>query len=649
MRVNPLLIIIVTILLICPSVCLQSDSDAMFGPGFQLDMVCPTGTEGITLKNNTPVEQDLDGWSLSDGEGKITFIKSIAVKAWGRISIMSQTPSDNMHLERIILYDDTRVTVEDFSLNDNGDDIYLMDPDGDVVDSFYYGDCTPDGMEPFPKIPKGKVAQRNRGYDYLGEDDKWILMSPGRTMYHICRTYTDCDVTPFSFPESDGEEILSCIQDAEEIIRISMYTFDNTKIASALKHALDRGVEVRILMEGQPAGGIDNNEVQTLTSLWKSGADIKMIASKDSYKRYQYVHTKYAIIDNDTTVITSENWTNSAFKDNRGWGVTIMNEECAEYLSSIFDLDFKDMGDLTDFRNLYPTALPLLMEPYEPKEYDIQSYKADVSPVLCPDYSRSTLKEFIRSSTYRMYSQQLNVQYSWIEEEDNPLQWMRELGRSGVNTRILVDVTYDSPNDKDCKDGYGLFNEYMYDDSVEVRYETSKSFGLAHNKGMVSDDRVWIGSMNWTDNSIDENRELSVIIDSDDITEFFLKRFLSDWGTEYHGTNTLNVDIIEKGNGQYLLDASGSDVMFGSAFYWDLDCNGEYERSGIEAGWKFYNDTHCILKAVDPEGRIMTYEFDVAVNEKIEEKKEFVLEGPVKYVPLVLLIGGIVMVRRLIK
>ena len=52
---------------------------------------------------------------------------------------------------------------------------------------------------------------------------------------------------------------------------------------------------------------------------------------------------------------------------------------------------------------------------------------------------------------------------------------------------------------------------------------------------------------------------------------------------------------------------------------------------------------------MDPEGRIMTYEFDVAVNEKIEEKKEFVLEGPVKYVPLVLLIGGIVMVRRLIK
>ena len=85
---------------------------------------------------------------------------------------------------------------------------------------------------------------------------------------------------------------------------------------------------------------------------------------------------------------------------------------------------------------------------------------------------------------------------------------------------------------------------------MEVRYETSKSFGLAHNKGMVSDDRVWIGSMNWTDNSIDENRELSVIIDSEDITEFFLKRFLSDWGTEYHGTNTLNVDIIEKGNGQ---------------------------------------------------------------------------------------------------
>ncbi len=642
MRVNPTLVFLFFLILI-PFI--ASDSDGRV----ELDMVCPIGSEGFTIISYDPDGTDLKGWSVSDGEGTISFTESILLNPMESITVMSQTPSDWMHLESYVLYGESGVVNDGFNLNDKGDEIYLQDPNGNLIESFCYGDSK--DPDPFQKITKGHVAQKNHMYEYDDYEDLWILHVPGRTQYHLMRTFEDCEVIPFSFPESNGEEILAHIQDAKESIRISVYTFDNKDVASAIKFALDNGVKVQLLLEGSPAGGIDSDEIRVLTSLWKSGAEIKFICSTDSYKRYQYVHSKYAIIDDDITIITSENWTDSAFSGNRGWGTVIRNEECASYLKRIFDSDFTDKGDLDDFRDMYPTSIPYALKQYIPTEYEFNSYIADVSPVICPDYSFKTLKRFILSTTERIYSQQLNVQFGWTESDDNPLQWMRELGSKGMDARLLVDVTYDSPYDKEYEDGYGLYTMYQYDPDIDLRYFVSDIPGLMHNKGMIVDDKVWIGSMNWTDNSIRSNREMSVIIHSKEVSDMFAELFLDDWGVEFDGTIDIRIDITDIEFGEYVtLDASDSSVPFGSEYSWNLDDDDEIERTGQTVEWKFYEDTDCTLIITDVEGNVYTKGFHISLKEEILPTNDpddgFALKGPLKYIPMILLIGGILIIRR---
>ena len=642
MRVNPTLLLFLLLALL-PLI--ASDCDGTI----ELDMVCPTDTEGFTIINTGPTTVDLKGWSISDGEGRITFTETLELEIGECLNIMSQTPSDWMHLDTFVIYGEHGIVSDRFNLNDKGDEIYVMDSKGDIAYSFSYGDSPT--SDPFQRIPKGHVALRNHAYGYPGETEEWILHVPGRTLYHFQRTYEDCEVIPFSFPESDGKEILAQIQDAQDVIRISMYTFDNKDVSSALKDALDRGVDVRMLIEGQPAGGIDTDEISVLTTLWKSGADIRMICSDGSYKRYQYVHSKYAVIDDDVTIITSENWTDSAFSGNRGWGACIIDEDCASYISDIFDSDFCDKGDLIPFRERYATSLPYILDRYTPIDTEFTTYTADISPVICPDYSFKSIRNLIMSAKERVYSQQLNVQFSWTEGGDNPLQWMIELGSEGIDSRLLVDVTYDSPYDTDNDDGYGLYTLYRNDPNIDVRYFQSYISGLMHNKGIIVDDRVWIGSMNWTDNSIQSNREMSVIIHSKEISDMYTKLFLEDWGIEFDGEVDLIINIPEVSYGKTVtLDASGSSVPFGSTFSWDLDDDDDVERSGTIAEWKFYKDTECTLTVMDPEGNVHTKDFQITFDgdgANIYDDEGFVLEGPVKYIPLIAIVLGIIGIRRL--
>ena len=288
---------------------------------------------------------------------------------------------------------------------------------------------------------------------------------------------------------------------------------------------------------------------------------------------------------------------------------------------------------------------------YVPVVQGFESYVADVSPVICPDYSFKTLKRFITSATERVYSQQLNVQFDWTGSVDNPLQWMRELGSKGIDSRLLVDVTYASPYDKEYEDGYGLYTMYQHDPDIELRYFLSDISGLMHNKGIIVDDKVWIGSMNWTDNSIWSNREMSVIIHSKEISDMFTGLFLDDWGTEFDGTIDIKVNTSKVEYGEYVtLDASDSSVPFGSEFSWNLDNDEGIERTGHRVEWKFYEDTDCTLIVTDMDGNVYTKEFHISLKEEVLSDDDpddgFALKGPLKYIPLILLIAGVLVLRR---
>ncbi len=621
----------------------------------EFSMVSPSGVEGFTLFNHTLDPVDLRDYYVTDGEGRVEFKDSIVVKPMDWITIMRSEPEAWMGIGSYHLFGHDGISVDKkFTLADGGDDLYLM-KGTETLDSFAWGSVYDSGWQGdgFSKIPKKSLAYMDAymiGWSIVTE---WKIHVPGSTLYHYPSTSKGAQVIPFSFPESDGGEIISALQSAQSEVCISIYTISHPRIISVLSYLCGKGISVRILVEGSPVGGIPTDEIQFLAALQKKGADIHIIKSADGYKRYQYVHSKYAVIDDSKSVITSENWMESSFSSNRGWGCIIDDGDLARTLKNMFTSDFDITKlDIMGFRELYPTAISKNIDGFTPTEEVFLSFRADVTPVIAPDYSEDLLYSFLNGASDRLYSQQLYVEYDWTRGGENPLTIMRDAGMRGVDSRVLVDVTYNDPLDTDYKDGYGIYTFFEDDPYLKVKYENSTKFGMAHNKGIVCDDRVWIGSMNWTENSINANREVSVIIDSKEIADMYASLFTEDWDGSYHDKMILNVNVPDAEYGkELLLDASHSVVPTGCTFEWDLDGDGESERKGRTASWRFYRDTECTLKVIDREGNVETYSFVVKMPEAEQEGTEGndggFLDSPLKYLPLILICAIIIVVKRI--
>ena len=73
--------------------------------------------------------------------------------------------------------------------------------------------------------------------------------------------------------------------------------------------AKERGVDVHVRSEGGPVGGISPEEKSLIWNINQSGIPVfSMASSKTLHAPYRYDHAKYAVIDGNGLLITSENF-----------------------------------------------------------------------------------------------------------------------------------------------------------------------------------------------------------------------------------------------------------------------------------------------------------------------------------------------------
>ena len=264
----------------------------------------------------------------------------------------------------------------------------------------------------------------------------------------------------FVEPGDGRAPILDEIDAATSSIDLEIYIVTDNAILQALEEAAQRGVNVRVILEQHPFGG-DGRQPEIFDRLTRAG-----IAVRWGNPVFTFTHIKTMVIDRAIALIMNQNLTFTSFTQNREFGVVTTHPEAVRTATAIFEADWT--------RGPEPDPAPL---------------------VVSPTNARVQLLDVIRGAT-----SSLDV-YAEVLSDREVLGALGEAAKRGVQVRLIVTPSPDNANARAA----------LAEAGVQVRL--AKALYI-HAKLIVADNgRAFVGSQNISATSLDQNRELGIIID----------------------------------------------------------------------------------------------------------------------------------------
>ena len=392
----------------------------------------------------------------------------------------------------------------------------------------------------FPLSASGdRIALRRNGtavavvdYDRAPEGHRWRAEwgewhPRGYEPRSAVRT-ANATVTPFVLPDSPGMPVAP-LRGAEDRLFVAGYTLGSERVADLLVAAADRGVEVRVLVEGSPVGGFSVRSARLLDRVVAAGVEVRVL--NDDPERFRFHHAKYAVAD-DRAVVLTENWKPSGTggRTNRGWGVVTgtprsatPERTAADDLAALFRADAAapDTRSWASFRadtefheggtanGSYPTRF----EPPAPTT-------ADVELLTAPGNSADRLVARIDAADDRVLA--------LVPRTGGPnnrlVRALRRAADRGVDVHLLLSgAWYDREENR-------ALVEALADESVSVAVaEPRGRYGKVHAKGVIVDDTAIVGSLNWNAGAATENREVLLAVEDEAVADFYARAYAADW------------------------------------------------------------------------------------------------------------------------
>ena len=283
-------------------------------------------------------------------------------------------------------------------------------------------------------------------------------------------------------PETGSSIIVKAIDSAKNSVRLKMYLFTSDAVRDALIAAAKRGVDVRILMELNPYGGTTTN-VDLFNAV--KGTPVKM---KWSSFDFRFTHEKSLVIDDQIAFIMTHNITSSSFNANREYGVIVSRAEDVAEIVKVYEADWE--------------KIPI----------DLKNPRLVWSPIN----ARQKWIELIDSAKISIEIEQ----NEWIAPEI--VNRVVEAAKRGVKVRAIF-----SPRDPLSEDDAEPYREQVRQAGGQVKYIDDP---YIHAKMFLVDgQRAFVGSVNVSDNSLQNNRELGIIFDQSDAVQLIRQTFEKDW------------------------------------------------------------------------------------------------------------------------
>jgi phosphatidylserine/phosphatidylglycerophosphate/cardiolipin synthase-like enzyme len=454
------------------------------------------GDRGEFVVLDVPSDTRLDGLSLADGEDRAS-LPNRTVE--GRV-ILTADPGaiPNDTTGRVL-------AVEGFPSLANGGERLLLQRGNRTLAVVRYVDA-----------PEAEIRQWPGGWRPLGATDFPVRHTGGGT------------ATAFVLPDAPGVPV-ETVADADERVLLGGYTFTDERVRRALIAAERRGVEVRVLVDGAPVGGLPRSMAEELDRLADAGVEVRVVGGP--HARYDFHHAKYAVVD-ETALVLTENWkpAGTGGRSSRGWGVRLADEGTAGALAATFRADFagRDARPWPAFRRgrrfgsgdrsnaSYPTR-------FDPERVDVRN----VSVLVAPDNAERGVSERIRGA-----DESVSVVQVSLGGPDGPFTTeLLRAARRGVEVRVLLSGAWYVREENRRLAGVLNDRASARDLPLAVRLaDPDGRFRKVHAKGAVVDrETVLMGSLNWNAHAARENREVVLALGGPEVADYYGRVFEADW------------------------------------------------------------------------------------------------------------------------
>ncbi len=312
------------------------------------------GDEAILLWNIGEGTQPLAGWQLATTSRQATFpltstlalapgerLWCAATAATFRLSF-GETPSCEWASDS----DATVLNLDgSLALTNGGGHLYLRNAAGAMVDTLIYGNSAQPATgwqgvaaQIYARgdvSVSGQVWQRkrdpvrgwpidnDRASDWASDLADLVWGRQVRMPGWVGWTPADLDRPPASTatanvgiavgPEGLYAPLAAALASATTSLDLSLYTLEHRELAQVIADTARRGVQVRLLLEGSPPGGISDLQKWGVAEIVAAGGQVRYLAvladAPTGYRpRYRFLHTKYGVIDGQRIFNGTENF-----------------------------------------------------------------------------------------------------------------------------------------------------------------------------------------------------------------------------------------------------------------------------------------------------------------------------------------------------
>lgn len=280
----------------------------------------------------------------------------------------------------------------------------------------------------------------------------------------------------FATPEASEAPYVTALATAQTSIDVSIYLMGYGGILDQLEAKAHAGVQVRVMMDQ----GKKSTNQKYYDRLLAAGAQVKW-----SDPTFDYFHNKYFVVDGKVAVISTGNFS-------KGYSIDLERNFAA------VDHDAADLADLSAVFAADWAGTPLAM--------------SCTRMVISPINARARILDVIDTAQHTLIIESMQFADTGVREA------VRRRIQAGVEVRaLLADAAWIDANASAAT--------YLKDLGVTV-----KSIPHLHTKMLVADGEVaYVGSENFSYTSLENNREIGVVLVEASSIAPLVTTFEADW------------------------------------------------------------------------------------------------------------------------